>query len=1236
MAHVRDLFRGLAAAIVTGGVTVAVLRAVQKQAGFRDHFEAVFSRDAPASRAEDFNPQEISAGLAESSRLVEAWEATAGAVDSFLHIVGSLRGAADDVEGHSQQLSGLLESLPGRTVSTLVCAEGQPPWEGFPPGVLLGARTLAGLRRSVTFANLLHGSLEPSRVSADVIGRAAPELLTSLKAAWAPFLRPGPRLQAAPLREALSLWGSRRPYDVFAEAALVAPCFGFKESDIASFPEAAVRVIVGFQGHVRLAEQIKQLMTLFELDAKASEDTVKGLDALIDVAVRSGAYGPLEAAEAGAEEAEEGEGGGPSGGQPGPVGGGRSARPPPSGQESITVRHLLQAYGAVKTLMESLGSAGADLVECLSSPRVTYLLRFLHQHAGEDFRRLIDSVEERSETFINEGTISNLVEVNRVIMIDIALLTGGPGGRGRGSLGALLDRMRGVATKLGAAGTGALGRSILQCAESVRSVEALFKNVANRGEATRARVALADSCGEFVFGLSGADAAIGQGGRREAAAHPITCWLRNRQGRAGPVLPQANQANFSFDLADLQDLRSRVLLIVNSEGVRPAADPTGAANADRRGAMERFIKEVEEASAIVDLASKLYSEGHFSFRRWLAVVRPAPDADGADRLEKLHRLAVDLQARLEDWTKLLQWERARVRELAFFSAQQLWTLHDLLLGSASAEVRPQLLDLLSFVNPNVAEGDVLRGRAAAQAAGRAMSPEERLHATGAALAEIFRTVAPFSRPIPHSVAADALGSCAGLRVSSGVPLVVRVDPQATLPALLGIYARHGYLPEPHQVLLCQRATADRDVELLCLRCAAAGEGGLFCVAGIEALDFPTQSALVGAVRRLQRSGAPFLLALICAGVGQHHVLDSFRSGGGDGTVHAGAGLSAAAVARLIGSSHRVTIVTADRALGKTALVRARSADRRLLSVPISGPIEREALVRALHGRLSSAPGAALHLDVVADVSEPAVLNSLLFELLVLGCAVAGDVVLRPPAEAPIFVEVAATFGDRLLDGLPLALSAPLEVGEESEPLAAPFTRVHLGWSLERFVPSGDAASDVQVVCRYLDALESGELLHRDLSFPAPGAAVGGPALTDARCRALLNKHLLSKIPGGGNDSADFSLLASTLAVLATHLRDFTQSPFFLHGNIQWMGVVSVAVRPLMVGSLVDVAAEFALAASAACSASQRREMAAAAGAGSLDSASPQPGQPPRACPLSQTLTDLPGEACRAQTATAMD
>ena len=182
------------------------------------------------------------------------------------------------------------------------------------------------------------------------------------------------------------------------------------------------------------------------------------------------------------------------------------------------------------------------------------------------------------------------------------------------------------------------------------------------------------------------------------------------------------------------------------------------------------------------------------------------------------------------------------------------------------------------------------------------------------------------------------------------------------------------------MLFCQPSTPWPQLEAFLARCFYTPVPALFVLVHVEALGFALQARIVSAVRDARAGGRYRLVLLVRArsssGV---HVLQEVP------TLNCRPPSAAAAeglVRALMGSQVHV-VSSAAAGLGKTQAIHAmaRAQRRRLVTVPLSGPLEAGALVKRLQGCDLRAPH-ALHLDV-GVVQNPGLLSDILFQLLAL-------------------------------------------------------------------------------------------------------------------------------------------------------------------------------------------------------------------------------------------------------------
>ena len=221
----------------------------------------------------------------------------------------------------------------------------------------------------------------------------------------------------------------------------------------------------------------------------------------------------------------------------------------------------------------------------------------------------------------------------------------------------------------------------------------------------------------------------------------------------------------------------------------------------------------------------------------------------------------------------------------------------------------------------------------------------------------------------------------------------------------------------------------------------------------------------------------------------------------------------------------------------------------MLTLSVSGVVTRQNFVQSLKAlKLSSSK--ALHLNL-GQVDDYALLDVLLFELLVLGTVVAGDNIYHLPTDM-VFVEVANTLSNQLQDSLRVTSWLPQKSLK--------------GFDIDRFEISLEVLSPVQVVCNYLDALEWDTLTTNDIIFSSEHRSA--KVLSQSRCRELLKNRI-------ADGDISFSLLHALINVLSDQLLKLSSSLFFRFSNLKNMvdHKTACSLRTLLVNKLIKTSVD---------------------------------------------------------------
>ncbi|XP_028396214.1 uncharacterized protein LOC114520187 [Dendronephthya gigantea] len=266
-------------------------------------------------------------------------------------------------------------------------------------------------------------------------------------------------------------------------------------------------------------------------------------------------------------------------------------------------------------------------------------------------------------------------------------------------------------------------------------------------------------------------------------------------------------------------------------------------------------------------------------------------------------------------------------------------------------------------------------------------------------------------------------------------------------------------------------------------------------------------------------------------------------------------------------------------LGKTERIRREIQEKKMnaATFSISGPFEPSKLIERLK-KLKLRKYHCLHLDI-GEVSDPLLLDTFLFQLIVTGMVSAGMQFYHLPT-THIYIEIANTLKDWLLESLVVSKY---------------FTRIRLEWqNYKNLLVSPEITSNIQVVCQYLDIFDRTCMELEEVQFS--GATKSKP-LSARRCQDLLAKYYSS------DADITFTTLHRFLGVLASQLSKFSESAFFKIANLKsMMGDKGHSVRSNLFGALLKVSKEFASRAINTCRSSDKKNLSQEESAKAFDEA----------------------------------
>ncbi|XP_013421468.1 uncharacterized protein LOC106181580 [Lingula anatina] len=756
-----------------------------------------------------------------------------------------------------------------------------------------------------------------------------------------------------------------------------------------------------------------------------------------------------------------------------------------------------------------------NVIEELSQSQA--LLEFLREIIDEDIRNLIDAVEEHAEQFVSESTVSELIAVKQFIQPLI---------KSESTCLTQPEMFFYTLQQCVNDGPKDMSGKIRNCMDHLHSLKALYANVANRGEMTKEIIRNVLKVGQFRFGLYS----------DHVCQTTVFC--------------ETDEKTTSYGINDLNDLRSRALLLNNAEETNLISGDHVSAPLENVE-LDKFIAAVDSAYEISSVCTLLHISGHFRYRQF-----------ERKKLEicQLEDILLSLKKDLNDWNEDLQRARDECYYLNFIHADQLWTLHDYFTHNILDSSYEQALGILSFICPgaNAPEGFV----SDVSSFESHSNPYQTLVEIGKALESYFKSAMPTLRPIygvSHEPRKEVVATMDSM-VQPGQLYVATLDRESRqiVPVILELYAfTTGLYPEPHQILFANQSTSSDEIQLFlrrCMKSVSRGKSALYCITNVEALPGDLQFYLVDEIQSyLQQDGAckneHFLLAIICRGGAHHSLVDQFSD-----FTHRIQGMQNGMLHECLSKLDRaVTVVTSEvPGLGKTEEILQKTAEagQAVITFPISGPFKRDVTVKRLvDTKVTKSQALHLSLDTVDD---PRALDEFIFELLVIGTVKAGTSLFHMPTKS-IFIEVSNTIGDHLVNSLCAVMC---------------FKRIHLQWkNYKNLRVSEEITSPVQVVCHYLKALDQATLDTQDIIFhdqraprPLPGSA----------CQDLLKKHFSS------NPDMSFAILNIFINVLSDQLKKLSASFFFKASSLHAMlgEEKPQTVRSSLVRALIEVSKEF--------------------------------------------------------------
>ena len=766
---------------------------------------------------------------------------------------------------------------------------------------------------------------------------------------------------------------------------------------------------------------------------------------------------------------------------------------------------------SVATVDKKLDETLTTIIKTLQES--SELISFMKETAGEDIRILIDAVEEHSDQFVSEATVSDLIDVHGFLRSVLRERPKDP----LMLLSQLENHYKKLEKKI------EMAAKIKECGYNVHSLRGLYMNVANRGEMTKEIITNAVQRGCYLIKA-----------KEDGSFDVQLSYVRQREASKETI----------YNMAELHDLRSRALLIVYTDKMQENESKSGDTDAASLSkTLSEFIQQVEKITDILNMVTLLRESGHPQFDKtfWRKL----------NSSKEIESVAASLRKDLRLWENILHVVQRDHYFLNFFHPDQLWILHRFFSTSLVTTKEMVWLEksvhcLLRFVDPSIKQGDISGFHCQYKAPKSNCGHESVLRAIGEVLDAIFiPRQATKLQTLPRQDLKRA--------VKPGELFVAVLEQGSKLAAhvVMSLFENTaGSYPQPSQVLFCHAETSWEEVDRLLKRAFEAYRHStavkLHCLANVENLSNIMQFELVAAIKSHQHSvKGPYLLSIVCCGGIHHHIVDQFSA-----AAHNVMGMTEVQLRTTFKKNFPgVFMVTSDLpGVGKTEAIHEDAAfkKKKAVTIPICGPLARKNLVKSL-STFQLSPHECIHFDI-GEVDDPSVLDTFIFELVVVGMVSSGTDLFHLPTKH-VYIEIANTLQQWLQDSLPVTKCfSPLHIKLDG---------------YKDLVVSQEALSPIQVVCQYLHAFESGTLESKDLRLdemqPVP----------PERCKVLLSKHFSS------SGDLSYNIVESFIKVFANQLLQFSASPYFKPQNLRLVLGPSHDVRSCLFKALLEVSREFA-------------------------------------------------------------
>ena len=638
-----------------------------------------------------------------------------------------------------------------------------------------------------------------------------------------------------------------------------------------------------------------------------------------------------------------------------------------SEDECCSFDAVVKSLDQVDRLSKDLTNNTVDILNALTDSST--LIDFLKQILDEDIRNLIDATEDISEQYVQESTVSALIEVKS--FLHAHLVEASQGISGNDFLSKLNEH-----TKQLTENASKLPGKIFDCSNSLHNLKSLYENLANRGQMTADIIANILTNGKFIFQMN-----------QEDSCSFFATYEHNSKTE---VQKQSS----------LLDLRSRARLLMHA---RSKSHDTKISGAD----LEKFVTIVDLSVDVTELIDDLHQSGNIDFMTY----KQTADC------ENLNILRTELEDKYMIWSDHLSKLRSEYYLLNFIHGPELHMLYNFFENDDGGK---KVATIMRFIHPSIEVSRLIAEYNSHKSKEAGWSKEQMLKTIGEVLHSVYQGTSSITRPFRLKTSVKKMADV----VQTGKVFVAALEENSNqvVKTLLGLYySTTGAFPEPYQVLFCSKDTTWNEIELLLCRCfglhSFKKQMELFCIANVELLLNELQFRLIEELK-VRETGESFLLALICRGSSSHPFMNELGSFGSK----TAQSLSDEKIRQAFGEEcpDVLTYTSAVSGLGKTTEIKETAflSDRSLVTIHISGPLYKKNIINQISDA-HIGPQHALHIDI-GTVDNPLELDTFIFELVVLGYVTAGfnAVCLQTTL---VFIEIANTINDTLRNSLNTAM-----------------------------------------------------------------------------------------------------------------------------------------------------------------------------------------------------------------------